>query len=79
MFEAMGDAGARLASADSETLWAMIEEMAQGHESMLASHVIAIGKHEHWTMMHTALALAYAHMVLSNRHEQALRELLVRE
>jgi len=76
MGQRMGEAGARVAKADSETLWAMVEEMANNHESPLAASILQIGKMERWTTLHTALALAYAHMVLSNGHAQDMKELI---
>jgi len=72
----MGEAGKRVAEADAETLWGEIREMARNHDYRLASSILAIGEAEHWTVMHTALALAYAHMVLSNGHANDLRELM---
>lgn len=74
--ERMGKAGARVAEADAETLWAEIRDMAQHHDYRLASSILAIGEMEHWTVMHTALALAYAHMILSNEHGEDIKSLL---
>jgi hypothetical protein len=72
----MGEAGKRVAEADSETLWAEILTMAQNHDSALASHILTIGEMEHWTTTHTALALAYVHMVLSNGHGEDIKDLM---
>jgi hypothetical protein len=86
MSKRMGEAGKRVAEADAETLWTMIQTMASGmswNESddpftinnfMLAAAIIRISEFEHWTPLRTALALAYAHMVLSNDHFKDLVE-----
>lgn len=68
----MYEAGKRVAEADSETLWSEILVMAQNQESALASSIIAIGEVGHWTPLHTALALAYTHMILSNEHTRPI-------
>lgn len=89
MFEAigerMGEVGARVANADAETLWAMIERMAAGLDEepqstriryALAGQILKISKAQHWTPLHTALVLAYAHMVLSDAHNQDLLDVV---
>ena len=84
--ERMGKAGARVAEADAEALWADIQRLAAGvpwnddepfavNNSMLASTIIRISEHEHWSILRTAMALAYAHMVLSNDHFKDLLEM----
>jgi hypothetical protein len=87
MSKRMGEAGARVSSADAEALWADIQRMAAGipwtdqedpfimHNFMLAKTIVQLAEHEHWTMLHTALALAYAHMVLSQDHWKDLTEM----
>ena len=72
----MYEAGKRVAEADSETLWAEILAMAQQHDYHLASRIIDIGEIEHWTVMHTALALAYTHMAVCNEHGEDIKDML---
>jgi len=83
----MGEAGAHVAKADAETLWTDIQRMAAGtpwgenedpfdvNGSVLAATIIRIGEFEGWTVQHTALALAYAYMVLGEDHRKDLMEL----
>jgi len=52
--------------ADAETLWAEIRELARNYDYPFAARILEVGEHEHWTVMHVALALAHAHMELSN-------------
>ena len=79
MLEARGkcisDVSARLMEADAETLWAEIRELARNHDYRFAARILELGEHEHWTVTHVALALAHAHMVLSNNHGQDLQEM----
>jgi hypothetical protein len=65
----------RLMEADAETLWAEIRELARNHDYRFAARILELGEHEHWTVTHVALALAHAHMVLSNNHGQDLQEM----
>jgi len=67
---------ARLMEVDAETLWAEIRELARNHDYPFAAQIIEAGEHEHWTLTHVALALAHAHMVLSNNHGQDLEEMM---
>ena len=62
--------------ADAETLWAEIRELARNYDYPFAARILEVGEHEHWTVAHVALALAHAHMVLSNNHGQDLEEML---
>jgi hypothetical protein len=65
---------ARSMEADAETLWAEIQELARNYDYPFAARILEVGEHEHWTVTHVALALAHAHMVLSNNHGQDLEE-----
>ena len=67
---------ARLMEADAETLWAEIRELVRNHDCPFAARILEVGEHEHWTVTHVALALAQAHMVLSNNHGQDLQEMM---
>ena len=83
----MGEAGAVVANSDAETLWTRIERMAMGlneePQSMrrvsytLAGQILQIGRHEHWTTLRTALALAYSHMILSDCHNEDMHDLMM--
>ncbi len=64
----------RLMEADAETLWAEIRELARNYDYWFAARILEVGEHEHWTVTHVALALA--HMVLSNNHGQDLQEMM---
>jgi hypothetical protein len=89
MFEGMskriGEAATRLRDADSETLWAEIQRLASGQQftetpdfsvhHIMAAHILMIAKHEGWSVLHTALALAYVHMILSDDHLADLNEM----
>ena len=90
MLEGMGkrmtEAAERIRDADSETLWSMIQTMAFtpwnpedpltiGNNAIAAS-ILHIGEMEHWTVQHTALVLAYVHMVMSNDHQKDLKEMM---
>ena len=57
---------ARWMETDAETLWAEIRELARNQDCSFAARILEVGEHEHWTVTHVALALAHAHMVLSN-------------
>jgi hypothetical protein len=91
MLEGMGkrmtEAAERIRNADSETLWAMIQNMALAPwnpnddpstitNNVMAAQVLRIGEIEHWTVQHTALVLAYVHIVMSNDHQKDLAEML---
>ena len=80
MLEARGkrisEVSARWMEADAETLWAEIRELARNHDYQFAARILEVGEHEHWTVMHVALALAHAHMELSNNHGQDLQEMM---
>jgi hypothetical protein len=87
MGKRMGEVGARIANADAETLWADIQRMAIGepwseqdpfkiNTNVLAAHIIRIAEIEHWTLLHTAMVLAYTHMVLASDHATDLKEML---
>ena len=65
----------RLMEADAETLWAEIRELARNHDYPFAARILEVGEHQHWTVTQVALALAHAHMVLSNNHGQDLQEM----
>jgi hypothetical protein len=65
----------RWMEADAETLWAEIRELARNHDYPFAARILEVGEHQHWTVTQVALALAYAHMVLSNNHGQDLQEM----
>ena len=56
----------RLMEADAETLWAEIRELARNYDYRFAARILEVSELEHWTVTHVALALAHAHMVLSN-------------
>ena len=58
------EVSARLMEADAETLWAEMRELARNQDYPFAARILEVGEHEHWTVTHIALALA--HMVLSN-------------
>lgn len=88
MGKRMEACAARLREADAETLWADIQRMAAGlpwqddpdpvnafSNSMLANAIIKIAEVENWTVLRTALALAYAHIMLSSDHQKDLKEL----
>ena len=64
MLEARGkrisEVSARLMESDAETLWAEIRELARNHDYPFAARILEVGEHEHWTVMHVALALAHA-------------------
>ena len=62
----ISEVGARLIEADAETLWAEIRELARNQDYPFAARIVEVAEHEHWTVTHVALALAHAHMVLSN-------------
>src|SRR5258707_11802642 len=47
----------RWMEADAETLWAEIRELARNHDYQFAARILEVGEHEHWTVMHVALAL----------------------
>jgi hypothetical protein len=66
----------RSMEADAETLWAEIRELARNHEYPFAARILEVGEHAQWTVTHVALALAHAHMVLSNNHGQDLQEMM---
>jgi hypothetical protein len=66
----------RLMEADAETLWAEIRELARNQDFPFAARILEVGEHEHWTVTHLALALAHAHMVLSNNHSQDRQEMM---
>ena len=70
MLEARGkrisEVSARFMEADAETLWAEIRELARNQDYPFAARILEV--EEHWTVTHVALALAHAHMVLSNDH-----------
>ena len=72
----MGEAGSRVAESDSETLWAMIQAEAKDHPLGLASAVLAISQMENWTPTHTALALAYSHMILTKGFKEDMQEIV---
>ena len=78
MLEARGkrisEVSARFREADAETLWAEIRELARNHDYPFAARILEVGEDEHWTVMH--VALAHAHMVLSNNHGQDLQEMM---
>jgi|SRR5882672_10821025 len=78
MLEARGkcisEVSARWTEADAETLWAEIRELARNHDYPFAARILEVGEHEHWTVTHVALALAHAHIALSNNHGQDLQE-----
>ena len=80
MLEARGkrisEVSARWMEADAETLWAEIRELARNQDYPFAARILEVGEHEHWTVTHVALALAHAHMVLSNNHGQDLQEMM---
>jgi hypothetical protein len=80
MLEARGqrveEASTRVREADAETMWAMIQDLAARHDYPMASQILALGRHEHWTVMHTALVLAYMHMSLSHGHGEDLKDML---
>lgn len=61
--------------ADAETLGAENREFVRNHDYPFAARILEVGEHEHWTVTHVALALALAHMVLSNNHGQDLQEM----
>ena len=67
---------ARLMEADAETLWAEIRELARNRDYPFAARILEVGEHEQWTVTHVALALAHAHIVLSNNHGQDLQEMM---
>lgn len=73
--KAMEEAGSRVAEADAETLWSMIQEKAQ--HSALASTILNIAKFEDWTVVRTALALAYAHIILTDAQREDIIDLLM--
>ena len=89
MLEGMGkrmtEAAERIRNADSETLWSMIQNMAFAPwnpedpdtigNNVIAASVLRIGEIENWTVMHTALVLAYVHIVMSNDHQKDLKEM----
>src|SRR6266853_5526939 len=72
----ISEVSARWMEADAETLWAEIRELARNHDYQFAARILEVGEHEHWTVMHVALALAHAHIVLSNNHGQDLQEMM---
>lgn len=87
----MGEAGKRVAEADAEALWADIQRMAAGipwqddpdplrsiSNSALAATIIRLAAVENWSFLRTALALAYAHMVLASDHWQDIMEMQAR-
>lgn len=91
MLEGMGkrmtEAAERIRNADSETLWAMIVQMAftpwnpeneplSVGNNVIAASILRIGEVEHWTVQHTALVLAYVHIVMSNDHQKDLKEMM---
>jgi|SRR5271167_1748712 len=92
MGKRMSEAYARLADADAETLWAMVQDLALrdlyepwtadggpptfAPGSVLAAQILRVAKYEKWTTLHTALALAYCHIVMSNGHYADIHELL---
>ena len=80
MLEARGkrisEVSARAMEADAETLWAEIRELARNHDYPFAARILEVGEDEHWTVTHVALALAHAHMVLSNIR-RAIKEVRV--
>jgi hypothetical protein len=67
---------ARLMGADAETLWAEIRELARNQDYPFAARILEVGEHQHWTVTHVALALALAHMLLSNNHGQDFQEMM---
>lgn len=90
MLEGMGnrmtEAAERLRNADSETLWSMIQNLAFAPwdredpftitNNVVAATVLRVAEHEHWTVQHTALALAYVHIIMSNDHQKDLMEMM---
>jgi hypothetical protein len=72
----IGEVSARLMEADAETLWAEIRELARNQDYPFAARILEVGEHQHWTVTHVALALAHAHMVLSNNHGEDLQEMM---
>jgi hypothetical protein len=92
MLEGMGqrmtEAAERMRNADSETLWSMIQNLAMGAgqwneedpftitNNVIAATVLRVAEMEHWTVQHTALALAYVHIVMSNDHQKDLMEMM---
>ena len=81
MLEAKGkrisDVSARLMEADAETLWAEIRELARNQDYPFAARILEVGEHESWTVTQVALALAHAHMVLSNNYGEDLQEMML--
>jgi hypothetical protein len=59
----MIEAAERLNEADCETLWATVEDLAGRTENPLPKTVLEMAKDRHWTVQHTALALAYVLMM----------------
>jgi hypothetical protein len=59
----MIEAAERLNEADCETLWATIQDLATRVENPLPKHVLDMAQVRHWTVQHTALALAYVLMM----------------
>jgi hypothetical protein len=59
----MIEAAERLQEADCETLWAMVKETAERSENPLPKTILEQAEREHWTVQHTALAIAYVLMM----------------
>jgi hypothetical protein len=71
----MEEMAVRVGEADAETLWAMIRELAQEHDYPLAMQILRVGEHEHWSLLHISMALAYAHMVLADAHGDDIKDM----
>lgn len=92
MFTGMGkrmtEAAERIRNADSETLWAMLQELARNAgrwdeenpysitNNVMCATVMKLGEMEHWTPLHTSLVLAYVHIIMSNDHQSDLQEMV---
>jgi hypothetical protein len=52
----------RFKEADCETLWAMVQDQAARSSNPVPKMLLEKANVEHWTVQHTALALAYVLM-----------------
>lgn len=59
----MIEAAERLQEADCETLWALVQETAERSGNPLPKTILKQAKEGHWTVQHTALAIAYVLMM----------------
>lgn len=72
----MYQAGQAMATSDDETIFGLIENMAQRSMNSLASRILAISRIEHWTVQRTALVLAYTFIVRDEESFDRIMEII---